>query len=156
MEGEPIYPPKWDYRPTGELRLLIEYGYGHKAIFEDRPGSPLEEQLNEVVLSIARASIETLKPARLAREEAERRRHEEEQQRWAYQQKCDRFDSAYRAWRDQQDRVRFVTVLEEAVAARPDVPENVREYVAWARRYVEAHDPLPKFFEAVSKKQPSY
>jgi hypothetical protein len=81
----------------------------------------------------------------------ETRRREEEHKRWFYQEKCDRFDAAFRAWSAQQNRLRFVGVLEDAVGKLENSPDVVREYVAWTRRYVEAADPLSRFFDALTK-----
>jgi hypothetical protein len=140
---------KFDDVPSGLLRLSLEVGY-HKARFEDGK-VPLDDQLNDAVLWMVRMVFDMLRPAAERRRLEEQQRREEELRRWLYQQKCDRFDSAFRAWSAQRERLRFVAVLEERMAQLETVPDPVRDYVAWTRRYVEAHDPLPKFFDALAK-----
>lgn len=147
--------PKFDNVPSGLLRLTVECGY-RKAQFEDTEKGRLDDVLNDVVLWMVRTVIEVLRPEAERRRIEEEKRRAEEDQRWVYQQKCHRFDAAFRAWSAQQDRLRFVGVLEDALALQPEVTDAVREYVAWTRRYVEAHDPLPTFFDAVAKNETAY
>lgn len=149
------WTPKFDNIPCGLLRLTIECGY-RKAQFEDSDRTRLDDLLNDVILWIVRTVIEVLRPQAEQRRLAEERRREEEHRRWIHQQKCDRFDDAFRAWSAQQDRLRFVAVLEETVTRLEEAPDAVREYIAWTRRYVEAHDPLPTFLEGIVKNETIY
>ncbi len=143
-------PRKYEDVPSGLLRLTAECGY-RKLQLEDREGRSLEDQLNDVVLWMVRTVIEVLRPEAERRRVAEEKRREEEHKRWVYQEKCDRFDAAFCAWSAQQNRLRFVAVLEDAVANLENPSDVVRDYVAWTRRYVAAADPLSKFFEALSE-----
>ncbi len=140
-------PGKYDNVPSGRLRLNFEHGW-HKLEFEDTD-TKLEQRLNEVVLSLARKVLEVIRPQEEQRARDEEKRREEEHQRWLFREKCDRFDAAYQAWTEQQQRLHFVSVLEEAVAKLDDPSERMREFVAWTRRYVEWADPLAKFFEGI-------
>lgn len=142
--------PKFDNEPSGLLRLTVECGY-RKVQFEDSDKGRLEDLLNDVVLWMVRTVTEVLRPEAERRRVAEERRREEERQRWVYQQKCDRFDAAFRAWSAQQERLRFVAVLEEAVAKLDSPSDRVKDFVAWTRRYVEWADPIPTLFESVEQ-----
>jgi len=148
-------PRKWDDVPSGRLRLTIGEGYS-KLQFEDRDNSLLDEQLNDVILNVVRHVIEVVKPRQERQRKDAERQAEEAHQRWLYQQDCDRFDSAYHAWREQQERLRFVAVLEEALSKLENPSDDVREYVGWTRRYVEAANPLPTFFTALAKDETPY
>jgi hypothetical protein len=140
--------------PSGRLRLSFEYGW-RKLQFEDGR-EPLEEQLNSVVLTLVRTVIEGIRPERERQAIAAEKRREEEQRRYLAQQKRDRFEAGFRAWGEQQERLRFVAALEEAVKAVEDPSPEVVEYVAWARRYVETAAPLTKFLGAVAKGERVY
>jgi hypothetical protein len=143
-------PRKYDDVPSGRLRLTIEHQW-RKTSFEDTDTQLLDDQLNDVILYLVRTVIEVLRPERIAREEAAQKRREEEHERWLFQQRCDRFDDAYRAWSAQQERLRFVSVLEATLAKLENPSDALRDYVAWTRRYVEWADPLPKFFAALAE-----
>jgi len=145
--------PKFDNIPCGLLRLTVECGY-RKLQIEDSDRRRIDEQLNDVMLWIVTTVIDVLRPAAVRRRIEEEQRREGEHKRWVYQQKCERFDAVFRAWSAQQERLRFVAVLEETLGA--DAPEDVRSFVAWTRRYVEAADPLPKFFAALAKNETVY
>jgi hypothetical protein len=142
-------PRKYDDIPSSQLRLTLEYAW-RKLQFEDGK-VPLEEQLNDVALILVRTVIEVIKPELERRAKEEEQRREEEHERWLFQQKCDRFDDGYCAWHAQQERLRFVSVLEEAAAKLEHPSDRVKEFVAWTRRYVEWADPLPDFFEGIEK-----
>lgn len=147
-------PPKYVEVPTGRLRLRFEHGW-HKLEFEDDK-TPLEERLNSIVLSLALKVLEKIRPEAERRAEEEKRHREEEHQRWLFRQKCDRFDAAFRAWRDQQDRLQFVRALEASLLSVDNPSEQVLEFVAWTRRYVEWADPLTKFFNAIEQDETVY
>lgn len=142
-------PQKYDDVPSGRLRLDFESA-GCRRSF-DSDDFEVTGQLNEVVIALVRLVLEVIRPERERKAKEEEKRHEEEQRRWAFQQKCERFDNAYQAWAAHQERLRFLEVIEGALAELERPAEATKEFVAWARRYVEWADPMPKFFQAIEQ-----
>jgi hypothetical protein len=143
-DADPSSPRRW--KPSGILKLEVSH-YGNKRDFKDRKDHPIEEQLNEVVLALARLAIESARPARLQQEEERRKQVIAEEQQRAFERKTARFERAFNAWKEHQERVRFVETLESALTQIESPDESIQEYVAWTRRYANWANPLPKFFD---------
>jgi len=135
------------YIPTGELhfRVLGLEGTGARQKWTDSSRGKLEPQAPSIVRGVLLAGVA------LQRREAERRRREAE---WERQRKL----AAERAERDRQElqrrahaiammrrweaaeRLRRFAEAAETAAANRD--EDLSEWLAWARSYADAMDPL--------------
>lgn len=133
---------------TGKLRFVVEYR-GTRERIKDRPEHPLEEQLNEVIICLVRVALEVARPVRLHEEQRARDHAEEQRQQQLFRERCDRFQTAFNAWKEQQERLAFLVVIEEAFKSVESPTDAMREYMAWTRRYVEWADPIGRFFEAL-------
>jgi hypothetical protein len=132
---------------TGVLALRFgEWGWGRKP-FEDKPGRPLEDQVDDIVSEaevVSNAENANAERRRLEaiqahetykRQEALRRRDEENARRWRYLRRLS--DQALQARRVR----RFLRVLEGRLSLDPrDV--GAVEFLAWAHRQVDELDPL--------------
>ena len=136
------------FDPIGILRLTVS-SYGIDVFFKDRDGLPLEAQLNAVVVAMVRLALEVHRPRRLEQEERERKRQEEEKRQRDFDEKRTWFEEALSAWRDHERRTMFLSLLEARLGSNPDTDHKTREYLAWARRYVDWADPVPRFQAAL-------
>lgn len=142
---------RWQHVPTGKLRFLIEHR-GTKSIVEDRAELPLEEQLNAIVIALVRVAIAVARPQRLADEEAERQRAEYERQQRISEERRTRFEAAFKAWNEYNERRAFVDMLQTALPH--DATDAAREFVAWTKRYLAASEPLGKLCGSFANDQP--
>jgi hypothetical protein len=146
----PVPGRRWDQVSTGNLRFVIEY-LGTRETVKDTEENRLEEQLNVVIVRLVRVALEIARPWRVEQEEQARARAEQQRQQQILRERCDRFQAAFSAWREQQDRLSFLAAIEQAFAKIEAPTEAMREYVAWTRGYVEWADPIGRFFEALRK-----
>lgn len=132
---------------TGVLALRFgEWGWGRRP-FEDKSGCPLEDQVEgivseaEVVSNAENAKAERRRLEAVQaheafkRQEALRRRDEENARRWRYLQRLS--DQALEARRVR----RFLRVLEGRLSRVPS-DLGAMEFLAWANRQVDEADPL--------------
>jgi hypothetical protein len=133
---------------SGRLRFIVEYR-GTREQVKDRPERPLEEQLNEVIVCLVRVALHVARPDRLEEEKKARTHAEAQRQQLIFRERCERFQAAFTAWNEQQERLAFLVVIEEAFAKTESPTDAMRKYVAWMRRYVEWTDPIGRFFEAL-------
>jgi hypothetical protein len=133
---------------TGRLRFVVEYR-GTRERVKDRPEHPIEEQLNEVIISLVRVALEVARPDRLKEEQRARDRAEEQRQQQIFRERCDSFQAIFNAWKEQQERLAFLVAIEGAFTNVESPTDSMREYMAWTRRYVEWADPIGRFFEAL-------
>ena len=140
--------PQPVFDPIGILRLTVS-SYGIDVVFKDRDGLPLEAQLNAVIVAMVRLALEVHRPRRLEQEERERQRQEEEKRQREFDEKRSWFEEALSAWRDHERRTSFLSLLEARFGSNPETDDNTREYLAWARRYVDWADPVPRFQAAL-------
>ena len=132
---------------TGVLALRFgEWGWGRKP-FEDKPGRPLEDQVEDIVSEaevVSNAENAKAERRRLEatqahemykRQEALRRRDEENAKRWRYLQRLS--DQALQARRIR----RFLRVLEARLSQDPN-DLGALEFLAWAYRQLDETDPL--------------
>ncbi len=145
---EPWNTPRPNYEASGVLRLTLS-SYGVDAVFKDRDGAPLESQLNDAVIAVVRLALEIHRPRRLKREEEERRRHEEQERQQEFERKRSWFEEAIAAWLEHERRLGFLSALEAKVVAISEGDDRSREYLAWARRYIDWADPIPRFLAAL-------
>jgi len=132
---------------TGVLTLKFgEWGWNHKP-FQDMPGRPLEDQVEEITneaealadaanAAAERRRIESIEAyERFKRQEALRKQAEENAKRWSCLQRLS--DQAFEARRMR----RFLRVLEARLSQDPNDLEAL-EFLAWAYRQLDEIDPL--------------
>jgi hypothetical protein len=132
---------------TGVLSLKFgEWGWNHKP-FQDMPGRPLEDQVEDItneaeaLASAANAAaerrrIESIEAyEKFKRQEVLRKQAEENAKRWSYLQRLS--DQAFEAHRMR----RFLRVLEARLSQDPNDLEGA-EFLAWAYRQLDEIDPL--------------
>lgn len=110
---------------------------------------PIEEQLNEVIISLVRVALEVARPDRLKEEQRARDRAQEQRQQQIFRERCDSFQAVFNAWKEQQERLAFLVAIEGAFTNVESPTDSMRAYMAWTRRYVEWADPIGRFFEAL-------
>jgi len=140
------------YKPTGELILKIQSlaGAGIRTGWRDRPGKPLEEELNRIIAGLLVASA-VVRKQRLDSEETERQWQEREKQRLeAAEAQCketqrrNELMSLVTRWR-QADEIRHYI---QAVRSLPDSARDETEvkrtddWATWASRVADEIDPL--------------
>ena len=132
---------------TGVLTLKFgEWGWNHKP-FQDMPGRPLEDQVEEITNeaealaeaasdAAQRRRIESIQAyERFKRQEALRKQAEENAKRWSCLQRLS--DQAFEARRMR----RFLGILEVRLSRDPNDLEAA-EFLAWAHRQIDEVDPL--------------
>ena len=147
--------PRWDYIPTGRLKLTLE-SVEFPAIWgswSDGKRRKLENCLGEMVVECERAIL-AIKRAREARAEAERRRIMEqklEQQaairRLEYERTAEVVKKLSQAWQESNLFRDFATAL-QAKAVAADIPDNVRQeletIIDWTVRHAVRLNPLSR------------
>jgi hypothetical protein len=146
------YGPKWDYVPSGELRLKIDEWAGGSArkTWSDGVGAQLEGQLNSVIVGLVviadakRAWEQEREREEAARRGAERRRILAEQARREEQQRRLLLERQADSWSKSQHLRAFIDEVErrataKAVSTAPDSELGV--WIAWARQYADRLDP---------------
>lgn len=148
------YPNKGyrtDHQATGELRLRIE-GYYQERLrreWHDLPEKPLEGQLQEVLIGLARAAaIERRK--RLEREDRERREHEAEKRRWELERRRSKIDKHLKEilaeaddWVRAAHLRRYANATIQALRdATNDDAADERSWAQWTLSAADCIDPL--------------
>jgi hypothetical protein len=149
-DGQYVFIPRYDYRPTDVLRLFLYDSTHHVASWEDTARIPLESRLAAVLDRIDQAT-----KAVIARREAERRRWEEEQRRLEEERQQHQRVSHYDMWVDaflalhrhaceHAELAAFVVELRGRIGQIDDEGIRVRfdTFLGWAEAHLEASDPL--------------
>lgn len=152
-KNPPYFSELWVYTPSGKLTFeLDEYTseMGQKK-WADKESSPLEEQLNDIMVGIFNTGealrlreLRWQEEARLRREaelqqmEEDRRRREEEEQR-------KHLEAQAEIWVRSRNFRSFLEacehkMIEQLGGVTPDSPEA--EWLEWARRHADRLDPL--------------
>lgn len=149
-----LYPPpipKYDHIGNGRFRLTVETFYIRK-YFWDTPGRPLRDRLNEAIVAMVRLAIEVHRPERLKREEEERQRVERARRLEIFVRRRDLFECAFKSWSERQERLRFLEDLDRTFSTvASEMPDRAKDYVAWARRYVERGDAIGSMRTSLKK-----
>ena len=146
------YGPKWDYIPSGQLRLKIdEWGGSARKTWSDGERARLERQLNDVIVGLVviadakRAWEQEREREEAARREAERQRalaeqaqREEEERRLVLERQAESWTKSQRlrAFVDEVERRAKV----KEVSGAPD--SEIGAWIAWARQHADRLDPL--------------
>jgi hypothetical protein len=149
-DGQYMFIPRYDYRPTDVLRLFLYDSTHQVASWEDTARIPLESRMAAVLDRIDQAT-----KAVIARREAERRRWEEEQRRLEEERRQRQRVSHYDTWvdtlralhhraREHAELATFVAELRGRMAQIDDEGIRVRfdTFLGWAEAHLKASDPL--------------
>jgi hypothetical protein len=155
-------PRRWDYCPTGHLRLTlesVEFPEIHGS-WSDGKRQRLEAHLGEIVVKCERAGA-AVKVARQARIDAERRRIREQkleyvvsQQRADYERKREVIKRLSETWTEINQMRDFATAL-QAKMLEPNLSNDTREeleaMIDWTVRYVHRSNPLSHLERSVQE-----
>jgi len=150
-------PKKWDYVPSGRLRLSVEnLPYGVKSVrrmWSDAKKQRLEDCLGDFILNlgiVAKAlKLDREECQRREREREEERRREEEQrvQREEYLRKVEVMKAFNKEWEQSLSLARFAQAFVSALEA-PEVPQQTRTALApiaaWVGHYAGAVNPFTR------------
>ncbi len=147
------YGPKWDYVPSGQLRLKIDERVGRSArkIWSDGGRARLERQLNHVIVGLVviadakRAWQQKREREETARREAERRRALAEQARREEEERRRVLERQADSWAKSQRLRAFIDEVERRANAKGVSVAADRElgaWIAWARQHADRLDPL--------------
>ena len=145
--------PKWDYVPSGQLRLKIDERVGRSArkIWSDGERARLERQLNHVIVGLVviadakRAWQQKREREETARREAERRRALAEQARREEEERRRVLERQADSWAKSQRLRAFIDEVERRANAKGVSVAADRElgaWIAWARQHADRLDPL--------------
>jgi hypothetical protein len=154
--GEYVYPPRWDYLPTGELRLHLMHAnstYVRKT-WKDGSRLKLEHQVKAVLSALLDEALRT-KDKREEQRLAEIERRRQEELRWEQSQRrtanatlIHELEAQAGAWLRARFLRSYLRALQRAlnkggvaglVAKRQ---EETVDFLAWAQHYVDQLDPL--------------
>ena len=154
--GEYIYPPRWDYEATGELRLHLMHANSTYVLKTWKDGSrlKLEQQVKAVLLALLDEALSIKAKREKERlDEIERRRQkelrwEQSQRRAANETLIHELEAQAGAWLRARFLRSYLRALRRAldksgveglVAKRQ---EETVDFLAWAQHYVDQLDPL--------------
>lgn len=150
--GEYSYWPPYQYTPTGTLEIRCGNG---GAVIKDSARAPIEEQLNQVVVLMARCAIGTLR----YREEQERRNQIREARRMAAlaqqaiqdaeKKKLEQLIEDARRWQQAEAIRAFLHAQEANVLKTGSITDQQSSHLAWARAKADWLDPLVRRPDAV-------
>ena len=151
--GHLFYSPRWDYVPTGELRLHLLHPDSTRTVrtWKDSKKHPLEEQINKILLGFLEEALD-IKKWREERRRAEIEHRRQEELRWRQSQRrsanaklIHELEAQAGAWfrarllRSYLRAVRRAVGEQKVEALLDEVPVD---FLAWASRYVDQLDPL--------------
>lgn len=146
------WAPKYDYKPSGQLRIRLGglEGTGARQSWADGRRAKLDDKLGQVVVGIE-AAAEALTQrrieleARRARWEEERQRAEEQRQRCEQEQRrLNQLEVMSRRWAEAASIRSFVDEVKRAARARKVPDEDLEAWVAWALEAADRVDPVAK------------
>lgn len=141
------YWPRYSYTPSGRLEVRADGGYG--GLIRDGVRQPVEEQLNKLVIRMAKRAVGILcfREERVRAEalrEAQRREALAQKARQdAEQQKLKALRAAAQRWQEAQLIRAYLDAVEQAGSARGEGCDDAqRAYLRWARAKADWLDPL--------------
>lgn len=149
------FGPKWDYAPSGQLRLKIDEWVGGSArkIWSDSERAPLEGQLNNVVAGLVviadakRAWRQEREREEAERKEAERRRALADQARREEEERRRVLEQQAESWAKSRQLRAFIDEIERRANTKgmSIAPESeLGAWIAWARQHADRLDPLAR------------
>ncbi len=145
-------PPKWDYQPTGMLRICLLHGEttGARRTWSERKERNLESQLGAIILGIG-ALVESIEKVKAERqrwhdewEAKERRRQEERRQQEEFTRRAELIRKAAQALHESQ----LVRKLAVCLGNSPHLHElpfesfqQMQGILEWCSEYADRIDP---------------
>jgi hypothetical protein len=162
-EKQPWMAPKWDYKPTGRLRLSIDnlpYSSHVRAAWADGKIQIVENCIGEFIVGLKVAAA-AMKKSRLEREAWDRRWEEERKKKEAQQRRDEEhkrraefISGLIQNW-EEAGRVRtFVRALTEAASQTKlsdDKKHEIQQVLEWTTKYADLLDPLTDLPESVDE-----
>ena len=163
-QKHPWMAPKWNYKPTGKLRLSIDnlpYFSGPvRGTWADGRIQLVENCLGDFIVGLKVAAA-AIKKNRLESEEAARRREierkqREEQQRLAqeHKRKAEFITELIEKWQQAQCVRSFAKSMTEC-SGQLDLSEeqkrDIQQVVDWAQEYAESLDPLSDLPDSIDE-----
>ncbi|WP_234312358.1 hypothetical protein [Streptomyces griseus] len=143
--------PRFDYTPSGRLRIVISGGKPHRADeWADTPARSLEDQLAEITQEVTLRG-EAAEPKRLADIEAARQKRtrweaamQEARVRYAEACRVRHLEAQEEAWRRAEGLTEYVSALRLHAESLPIGParEEAETWIAWAESHVQRLNPL--------------
>lgn len=149
------YDPRFDYRPTGKLRLVIdEYcGEGFKRQWNVND----DDSMGETLVSFLDGLVETAKVLKIRDDEREQEHREYERaQRLAHEEeeRTHKLSVAALKWEESQRHRRFLDALKTEIHRRKQRPapnSRLGLWLAWAERYLTKGDPVNNFIKNIEE-----
>jgi hypothetical protein len=151
--GEPVYHSRWEYVPTGELRLTVTqpgHRYSSKT-WKDSKRYPLENKINRILVDLLDEALK-IKADRAERRLAEIERRKEEERRWALSRRREanaklihELESQAGAWLRARTLRSYLRALRRAMADQrleAKRGDDTVDFLEWAEHYVDQLDPL--------------
>ncbi|MHC2068126.1 hypothetical protein ACYFX5_11675 [Bremerella sp. T1] len=143
----------YEYRPTGELRLLVCRGDGWGPMFTLSDGETLlEDRLNEVVIKLLQEiqksrhqEIRNRQEA-IEREAAERVRRKAEEKQRKERERQKHFLTAATDWARCVELRQYIEAVREEATQRsgPKLSHELNAWLDWANGYVDTLSPLAR------------
>ncbi len=162
-KGLYVYPPQWDYKPTGQLKIAInELPYDSKIRHTWSDGSiqQLENCLGAFIAGLNLAAL-ALKKQREEHlrwkhewEDRERRAEAERRRQAEFDRKAKIIRDAADAWQTSNHIREFAIALfkaGESPGYSRDRGRDVRRFAKWARGYAQRLDPINRIAETVAE-----
>ena len=152
-QGRSWQIPRWDYAPTGELKLTLEscvFPYEVRRTWSDGKIRKIEKYLGEIVIACESAA-KSVKLERQEREEAARRREEEQKRkteaavrRAEYERKAKAVMELCQSWLESKSLRNFAAGIQEKANAEvaDEVQQKLREMAEWTLRHADYVDPF--------------
>jgi len=162
-KGLSIYPPQWDYKPTGQLRIAIHdlpYDSKIRHTWSDGVLQRVETCLGSFVagLHIAALALKKHREERLRWErewEERKRRAEADRRRQAeFDRKAKVISEAADAWQTSNRICDFAMALSKAGESQEcskDQGRDIRRLAKWARGYAQRLDPINRIGETMAE-----
>lgn len=142
--------PKYDYVNSGELYIKLD-GRTSQAIISDKTDTPLEAQLNSVMIRMQRLAVrlhnDKVEAEQRKREDIERNAQREQFTKLQEQEKAklEKLHADSEQWhKSQQLRAYIEAVRQKAIQTDGDIysGSDLADWVAWAHRQADRVDPL--------------
>jgi hypothetical protein len=143
------YLAKYDNTPNGTFTLeLSGTEYGTNETFRDTKNTKLEADLGRIIAAMVDA-VPRQEELRAKREAEERARHQAEHRRWLEQERIRKEKEQIEKLLEEAERARrfstlreYLERLERVALHDGELSESGREWLAEARRQIDAYDPF--------------
>jgi hypothetical protein len=149
------YGQRFDYRPTGKLRLVIDECCGEG--FKRQWNVNDDDSLAETLASFFDGLVETAKTLKMRDDNREQEHREFEREQRLAREEGDRtraLSAAAMKWEECQRLQRFLSAFNNEIhrrRQRPDPRSRLGEWLAWAERHIDEMDPVKDLIENIEK-----